>query len=84
MHNRHAWKERTPEGAKRQVRAHKFAGKWSIRSRVDGDEGWSEQSPPGLGDLETLRDILMRKYQRRRASYDDVRSVEQLIAQAKG
>jgi len=33
-----------------------------------------------LEDLLTLKDILLRKYQRRRASSEDVASVEKLIA----
>ena len=84
MHNRHAWTERTPEGAKREVRAVKFGGRWTLEENVRGEEGWggwSRLHPPSVGDLRTLRELLWRKYQRRRASFEDVQGVDRLIAE---
>lgn len=85
MRNQHVWREVTPEGEKREVRAVKFAGRWKLQSRLD--RGRSEASPwtyhdvPILADLLELRDLVWRKYQRRRASHDDVTSLDALIAQ---
>jgi hypothetical protein len=82
MHNRHAWTERTPKGLKREIRAIKFAGRWSFDAQLRGEEGWTPIPNPSLELLQTLRDILWRKYQRRRASFEDVQGVDLLIEAA--
>lgn len=79
MHGIHAWTERTPEGEKREIRATKFGGNWQIQSKLRSDEEWTYHNPPKLEDLHELRDILFRKYQRRRAAYEDVKDIEQII-----
>ncbi len=79
MHNRHGWNEKTEEGEKRLLEATKFGRTWTIRSKVGRDGCWVTHDPPDLRDLENLRDILENKYKRRRASYEDVKSVEELI-----
>ena len=87
MHNRHAWTERLPEGGKREVRAVKFGGRWSLEENIRNDEGWAgwtRLDPAPVGDLRALREILWRKYQRRRASHDDVLGVERLIREREG
>jgi len=45
-----------------------------------GDIDWTYYEHPLLDDLLALKEILERKYQRRRASNEDVASVEKLIA----
>ena len=79
MHNRHGWTDRTPEGVKREVIATKFGGRWSFEYQLRGEEGWTPLDPPALEDLQRLREILERKYQRRRAAIEDVHAVEKLI-----
>ena len=79
MHNEHRWTERTEEGEKREVRATKFGKVWRIQSKLKTDERWTYHEPPLLTDLRELREVLFRKYQRRRASYEDVTQVEQMI-----
>jgi hypothetical protein len=44
-----------------------------------GDLDWTYNDRPLLEDLLTLKEILVRKYQRRRASIEDVASIEKLI-----
>src|SRR5437899_60315 len=34
MHNEHAWKEKTADGGKREVRATKFGGVWRIQAKL--------------------------------------------------
>lgn len=80
MHNRHAWNEVTADGGRRFVEASKFGGEWSIRSKIGRGGEWTRHDPPEAGDLATLRDLLWNKYQRRRASYDDVRGIDTLLA----
>jgi hypothetical protein len=61
------------------VRATRFGGIWRLQAKTAGDPDWTYYERPLLEDLLTLKEILMRKYQRRRASSEDVASVEKLI-----
>lgn len=79
MHNRHGWNEKTEDGEKRLVEATKFGRSWTIRSKIGRNGEWITHDPPEVHDLENLRDILEKKYQRRRASYEDVKSIEELL-----
>ncbi len=79
MHNKHVWNERTPEGEKREVRAVKFGGAWRIQSKLASADEWTYYDPALLEDLVELRDLLFRKYQRRRAAYEDVVLIEKMI-----
>jgi hypothetical protein len=80
MPSQHIWTEKDDEGRKREVRATKFGGKWRLQSKVLGEKQWTYHEPPLLDDLLKLKDVIARKYQRRRASADDVTSVDKLIA----
>ena len=79
MRSQHIWTERDEQGSKREVRATKFGGTWRLQAKMAGDLDWTYYERPLLEDLLALKDILMRKYQRRRASSEDVASVEKLI-----
>jgi len=79
MHNKHVWTERTEEGEKREVRAVKFGKNWRIQSQLASEENWTYHEPALLDDLITLRNLLFRKYQRRRAAYEDVVLIEKMI-----
>ena len=79
MRSQHIWTERDEQGSKREVRATKFGGMWRLQANTAGDLDWTYYERPLLEDLLALKDILMRKYQRRRASSEDVASVEKLI-----
>ena len=78
MRNEHTWRERTAEGERRDVRATKFGGQWKLQSKV-GKDPWVYYDTPLLEDLKALRELLWRKYQRRRATYEDVTSIDKLI-----
>ena len=80
MRSQHIWTERDEHGSKREVRATRFGGKWRLQAKTGGDLDWTYYERPLLADLLALKDILFRKYQRRRASSEDVASVEKLIA----
>jgi len=80
MRSQHIWTERDEDGSKREVRATKFGGKWRLQAKTVGDLDWTHYERPLLADLLALKDILFRKYQRRRASSEDVASVQKLIA----
>src|ERR1700758_372716 len=80
MRSQHIWTERDEHGRKREVRATRFGGRWRLQAKTAGDLDWTYYERPLLEDLLALKEILARKYQRRRASSEDVASVEKLIA----
>jgi hypothetical protein len=79
MPSQHIWTEKDDEGRKREVRATKFGGKWRLQAKVSNETDWIYYDPPLLEDLLKLKEIIGRKYQRRRASAEDVASVNKLI-----
>ena len=83
MRSQHIWMERNEHGSKREVRATKFGGVWRFQAKTAGDGDWIYYERPLLEDLLALKEILVRKYQRRRASAEDVGSVEKLIREEK-
>jgi len=83
MRRQHIWTARNQHGQKREVRAIKFAGTWRLQAKTVGDLDWTYYERPLLEDLLALKEILVRKYQRRRAPAEDVGSVEKLIREEK-
>jgi hypothetical protein len=81
MRSQHIWTERNQHGLKREVRATKFGGAWRFQAKTAGDVDWTYYERPLLDDLLALKEILERKYQRRRTSSEDVASVEKLISE---
>ncbi len=79
MPNEHTWKESTADGEKREVRAVKFGGAWRIQSKLKGDDRWTYHEPPRIEDLRELRDLLFRKYQRRRATYEEWQDIDKIV-----
>jgi len=84
MRSQHIWMERNERGSKREVRATKFGGMWRFQAKTAGDVDWIYYERPLLEDLLALKEILVRKYQRRRASSDDLASVDKLIEEQHG
>jgi hypothetical protein len=79
MPSQHIWTDRNQDGKKREVRATKFGCAWRFQAKMADDLDWTYYDRPLLEDLLTLKEILVRKYQRRRASVEDVASIEKLI-----
>ena len=79
MPSQHIWTDRNEDGKKREVRATKFGGAWRFQAKTTGDLDWTYYERPLWEDLLALKEILRRKYQRRRASAEDVASIEKLI-----
>ena len=79
MRSQHIWTGKNQDGKRREVRATKFGGAWRFQAKTAGDLEWTYYEPPLLEDLLALKEILTRKYQRRRASIEDVASIEKLI-----
>ena len=79
MPSQHIWTDRNQDGRKREVRATKFGGAWRLQAKIAGDLDWTYYDRPLPEDLLALKEILARKYQRRRASIEDVAAIEKLI-----
>ena len=81
MPSQHIWTEKDEDGRKREVRATRFGGKWRVQAKTADETEWTYYENPRLEDLLKLKEIIARKYQRRRASADDVASVDKLISE---
>jgi len=81
MPSQHIWTEKDQDGRKREVRATKFGGHWRLQSKASDEISWTYHERPLLGDLLKLKEIIVRKYRRRRASAEDVKSVDKLIGE---
>jgi hypothetical protein len=81
MRSQHIWTEKDEDGRKREVRVNKFGGAWRFQAKRADDERWTYYDRPLLEDLRNLREIIFRKYQRRRASAEDLASVEKLLSE---
>lgn len=79
MRSQHIWTEKDGDGRKREVRVTKFGGQWRFQAKHADEEGWTYYDRPLHADLVELRDIVFRKYQRRRASAEDVASLDEVL-----
>ena len=79
MPSQHIWTEKDQHGKKREVRATKFGGVWRLQSKISGETEWVYYDSPPFQDLLSLKEIVTRKYRRRRAAIEDVVSVNKLI-----
>ncbi|MEY2498223.1 MAG: hypothetical protein QOD12_1779 [Verrucomicrobiota bacterium] len=81
MRSQHIWKEKGADGRKREVRVTKFGGVWRFQAKYADELDWTYYERPLIDDLRELRDVVFRKYQRRRASAEDVSSIEKLLSE---
>lgn len=79
MRSQHIWKEKDEDGRKREVRVTKFGGTWRFQAKTADAADWTYYKRPLLSDMLALKDIVFRKYQRRRASAEDVAAIERLL-----
>jgi hypothetical protein len=79
MHKKQGWKEETPEGDTREVRATRQGHSWKFQSRLKGVREWTYHEQPLRRDLEHLLDMLKRKHQRRRCSDKAVEDAVRLL-----
>ena len=79
MRSQHIWTEKDADGRKREVRVTKFGGNWRFQAKHADESDWTYYEHPLMEDLLKLKDIIFRKYQRRRASAEDLQSIEKLL-----
>lgn len=76
---RHQWREQEDEGV-RFYRAEHHAGRWKLLSQLKGDEEWREHEPLTVAEWRMLREVLWRKYQRRRCPWELIERIDKLLA----
>lgn len=79
MRSQHVWKEKDADGRKREVRVTKFGGQWKFQAKYLDEENWTYYERPLPEDLANARDVVFRKYQRRRASAEDVAALDKML-----
>ncbi len=79
MRSQHIWTEKDENGRKREVRVTKFGGEWRFQAKFGDEEAWTYYDRPLYDDLVSARDVVFRKYQRRRASAEDVAALDKLL-----
>jgi len=57
---------------------------FALQAKTAGDTQWTYYDDPPISDLLALKDIVDRKYRRRRASAEDVASLQKLIHERQG
>ena len=79
MRSQHIWTEKDADGRKREVRVTKFGGQWKFQAKFADEPTWTYYDRPLYEDLVEARDVVFRKYQRRRASAEDVAALDELL-----
>lgn len=78
----HEWHESGEDGRRSYYRAKHHAGRWTFQSRRTDEEHWTTHDEAPLELLESFREILWNKVQRRRAPEKLLDQIEALIARA--
>ena len=80
----HEWNERTDEG-KRYFRGNFRAGAWIIlTTTMKRNPVWETMENPDVEVWQTLREVVFKKYQRKRCPWERVAELDRIIAEAGG
>lgn len=71
--------ERADDGVKREVRATWFGHEWRLQSKRADEPVWTYYTRPLIADLLALKDLIERKYRRRRATFDELNAIKKLV-----
>jgi radical SAM superfamily enzyme with C-terminal helix-hairpin-helix motif len=84
MRGNHEWTIRDEDGVKREIRVIKEAGLFRFQTKRSDAEVWTyfdnKKTKPAPADVESLIDVLERKYQRKRAPYSDLLLAKKMLA----
>lgn len=58
----------------------KFAKRWTFQSKLRGEETWTTHRELDFDVLVEFRDLIWRKYQRRRSTYEDWLELDREVA----
>ena len=76
----HEWRSRDADGVVHIIRAEWDSREWHFQVTTKKDPEWHDVPQPTLEQFEELHDVLQRKYQRNRNSWDHVEHVEKILA----
>jgi hypothetical protein len=76
---RHQWREQEGEEI-RFWRANYHGGRFELYTKAKEEDGWEKLDPPAKADWKALRDVLWRKYQRKRCSHKLITKVDGMLA----
>ncbi len=77
---RHEWSERTEEGKVYYRANYRQHGRWTIMTTTEKrNPTWTDMDPPPEHVLRALRDIVWKKYQRKRLPWDRVVELDQML-----
>ena len=75
---------RDEDGVKREIRVIKEASLFRFQSKRSDEERWTyydnKKSKPPAADVESLIDVLERKYQRKRTPYSDILLAKKMLS----
>jgi hypothetical protein len=75
----HEWFENTDEG-KVFFRANYLGGRWTIMTTTQKrDPTWTDLKPPSEAVLRELRDLVWKKYQRKRCPWERVADLDKML-----
>jgi hypothetical protein len=80
----HEWRETDEEGQLRYVRAAWDSRSWVFTYTTKAMDAWVDLEKPTIADYESLRDVLWRKYQRKRLSWKFVEDLDKFLVKLKG
>jgi len=78
---RHESREQNGEEV-RFWRANHHGGKFELYTKTKDGGRWEKLDPPGEKDWEALREVLWRKYQRGRCSWNLVAKVDKILGKS--
>jgi hypothetical protein len=73
------WRDRTEDGEVREVMGVRDRAGWTIKSRLKGEEEWTQHPKPDRRDVEELIAILTLKYQRSKGTLREVEVAKKLL-----
>ncbi|MDP4850002.1 MAG: hypothetical protein NWQ95_06605 [Verrucomicrobiales bacterium] len=76
---KHEWHERTADGEQIYYRANHHAVKWVFYSTLKSDPDWNQHEMLPLTVMESLREVLWNKHQRRRLPLKHLEQIDKII-----
>ncbi|MGJ8696451.1 MAG: hypothetical protein ACSHYF_09040 [Verrucomicrobiaceae bacterium] len=76
---RHEWHITDGEESHQYWRANHHGGRWTIMMKPDRDADWETIKKPENEHWEMLRDVLWRKYQRKRCPWKMIAKIDKIL-----
>lgn len=77
------FKMKNEDGIRYEIRVKPFGGKFKFQFKEKGSDIWDYERKPSSEELEAFLDIIERRYQRRRSSYEDVQLAQQMLSECR-